>query len=270
MLDAQPAGSANGWWIDDRAEPFVVRCNLLASCADVAHGFSTRRGSDGEEFDLAARPGVEVRLAGRLLHFGDRVGLDGSRFAVVRQVHGNIVVDASQATPAGWARVEADAVIARRALRVPSPAIRFADCVPILLADSAGRVTAAIHAGWRGTVRAVTSAAVARLVAVGTEPSDLFAAIGPAIGPCCYEVDPEVARQLQGDGAPPTPERSSKRPRVDLAAINRDQLLRAGLDPGRISIAPWCTRCTEALFYSHRRDGDAAGRHLACIGWIPQ
>jgi hypothetical protein len=212
---------------------------------------------------------MDAELAHRLLRLRTRLGMGRAGFAVPRQVHGNRVVESYGASAAEWEEVEGDAVVARRAANVPAPAIRFADCVPILMADSTGRAVAAVHAGWRGTVCGVASAAVERLVEQGAKAADLLAAIGPAIGACCFEVEPEVARRLRGEVAPPAgPQRWTMRPKVDLAAINRDQLICSGLDPAHISTAPWCTRCHERLFHSHRRDGDAAGRHLACIGWV--
>jgi YfiH family protein len=136
-------------------------------------------------------------------------------------------------------------------------AVKTADCVPILLADERRRAVAAVHAGWRGTVAQIVRRAVDSMRdRFGTAPSDLHAAIGPAIGKCCYEVGPEVAAHFGGQG----------RGHIDLPAANRDQLAAAGLDPSRIYVANLCTRCNAADFHSFRRDKEASGRLHSFIG----
>lgn len=129
--------------------------------------------------------------------------------------------------------------------------IRTADCVPILLADPVRRVVAAIHAGWRGTVAGILTQTLGQMTAhYETKPTDVVAAIGPAIGPCCFEVGAEVPL--------PVVER-----RADLWAANREQLEKAGV--GRIWMAERCTMCEPELFYSYRRAKDV-GRMVTAIG----
>lgn len=137
-------------------------------------------------------------------------------------------------------------------------AMHCADCVPLLLADPARGAAAAVHAGWRGAAADAAGAAVRAMVgAFGSAPAGLLAAIGPAIGPCCYEVDaPVVARfaacpwrdevlRAAGPG----------RWHLDLWEATRRQLLAAGLPAGAVATAGLCTACHPALFYSYRRDG---------------
>jgi YfiH family protein len=136
-------------------------------------------------------------------------------------------------------------------------AVRTADCVPLLLVDERRRAVAAVHAGWRGTVARIARRAVeAMRERFGSQPSDFHAAIGPSIGPCCYEVGPEVAAQFGGHGRGP----------VDLPAANRRQLLEAGVTPGRIYASNLCAMCLSEDFHSFRRDGQAAGRMHSFAG----
>ena len=143
-----------------------------------------------------------------------------------------------------------------------------ADCVSILLADGKGRV-AAVHAGWRGTVQDVAGAAVQGLIALGARREELRAVLGPSIGPCCFEVQADVAAaftKVCGDSVQPRDGRIY----VDLWRTNRALLLQAGLLQRHIDAAPPCTFCDARRFFSYRRDGAGIGQHLAFIlGGVP-
>jgi len=144
------------------------------------------------------------------------------------------------------------------------PSVRTADCVPLLLADRDGRAVAAVHAGWRGVVAGVVVAAVEALDRRGIVPARLLAAIGPAIGACCYEVGGDVASRVAvAAGTAPGGEGKVL---LDLKGAVREQLVRSGITRDSVRMAPWCTRCRSDLFFSYRRDGGAAGRMMASIG----
>jgi YfiH family protein len=136
-------------------------------------------------------------------------------------------------------------------------AVKTADCLPILLVDERHRAVAAVHAGWRGTVAGIVQRAVeAMREQFGSLPREIHAAIGPGIGPCCYEVGPEVAAQFGRQG----------RAHVDLAEANRRQLIEAGVTPERIYASNLCTMCRSGEFHSFRRDKEAAGRLYSFAG----
>jgi YfiH family protein len=136
-------------------------------------------------------------------------------------------------------------------------AVKTADCIPLLLVDPGHRAVAAVHAGWRGTVAGIAQSAVAALGAqFGSPAGDLRAAIGPAIGKCCYEVGAEVAARFGVDG----------RAHIDLAETVRRQLEAAGVGGQRIYISGLCTQCRAGEFHSFRRDGAAAGRLYSFVG----
>lgn len=227
------------------------------------HGFSTRAGgvspAPWDSLNLGGAVGDEparVERNWRLLE--EATGL---AFARVRQVHGAHVVTAS----AGCApHVEADAVVSRT--RGIAACVAVADCVPVLIADPASGAVAAVHAGWRGTVVRAAAAAVEALTAKGgCRPSELVAAIGPSIGPCCYEVSEELAARFEaafGDGVV---DRSRSTPRLDLWEANARALGTAGVAADRIERLGRCTACERALFFSHRRDAGATGRQVAWI-----
>ncbi len=183
--------------------------------------------------------------------------LPRSRMYRASQVHGArvIVIDShgggGASDVAAIAREEADALVARE----PETAVgvRTADCVPVLLASSKTGAVAAVHAGWRGVVLGVVHSAF-------EAGSFDLAAIGPCIGACCFEVGDDVAKKLDphvihGDG----------HARGDLRAAVRAQLVEHGVERSKIDDVAGCTYCDAGRFFSHRREGDAAGRHLAVI-----
>ena len=138
-----------------------------------------------------------------------------------------------------------------------------ADCVPLLV--EAGELVAAVHAGWRGVAGGVVGAAVDRLAAEGAPPPEGWIAwIGPAIGPCCYEVGEEVAERVAAASGPEAVvARPGGKPHVDLVAAVRRQLDERGV--GDVRALALCTRCEEESLWSYRRSGARAGRNLAAI-----
>ena len=140
--------------------------------------------------------------------------------------------------------------------------IRTADCVPLLFADPVRRVVAATHAGWRGTAAGISRRTIEKMVSdYGCAAADIRVAIGPAIGPCCYEVSEDVAVQFPGYAA------GCGKAMLDLVEINRVQLLESGVIT--IDAMRLCTRCdAQERFHSFRRDGELSGRMHAVIGLI--
>ena len=177
----------------------------------------------------------------------------------VRQIHSGLVVEATE--PAAEPIAEADGIVTRRP-GLPI-GIRTADCVPILMVDEKTHAVACIHAGWRGTACNIAIAGVNAMISrCGSHPRDLHAAIGPAIGPCCYEVGPDVARRFRSWN--PDLAEVDRPTHVDLPAINEKQLRAAGLKD--IWQAKECTFCAPGRFFSFRRDKEKAGRMLSFIG----
>lgn len=177
---------------------------------------------------------------------------DPPQMAWAKQIHSATVLPA-QPGPCG----EGDALTtAETGLAL---AIFTADCVPVVLAGPEG--ISAVHAGWRGIAARIIPATLA---AVTADPSAWKAWIGPAIGPCCYEVGEDVAEQVMAASAPaiaiPGPH---GRPHIDLQKAARVQLEQLGLQ--EIAATAGCTRCEEEKLWSYRRDGKGAGRNVAFI-----
>jgi YfiH family protein len=224
--------------------------------AGVRHAFTTRHHARAIT-DAAASPALRALGAGE----------DGVRWA--RQVHGTTCLSAD-ARPSGEIG-EADALITTRP---DTPlAVFTADCLAVVLAEPERGVLAVAHVGWRGTVAGLLGHLVRTLGArFAVRPERLRAAIGPSIGPCCYEVDEPVVGPLRaafpGDFQRwVTAAAASGRWWLDLWRANSDQLVAAGVPAGAITNPRLCTGCRRDLFFSYRKEGPT-GR-LAALARLP-
>jgi YfiH family protein len=236
------------------------------------HGFTTRRGGISDPpFDtlnLGAkwgdRPAAVAENRRRL-----QAAMGDLEIHFATQVHGAEVIRVAPAdAPARTASQRADAVWAPGC--GPAVGVYVADCAPILIADVATGACAAVHAGWRGTVAKVLSATLTvMLQAPGARVQDLRVAIGPSIGPCCFEVGAEVTSAV--DDAFPDARAAGAirigpgRPHVDLWRLNALAAGELGLMEDQIDICGRCTFCEPANFFSYRRQGAIAGQLAGVI-----
>jgi YfiH family protein len=144
-----------------------------------------------------------------------------------------------------------------------SALVLVADCLPLVIA-APGEVAVA-HCGWRGVAAGIVPEGVTAVCdAAGEGAAEATAALGPGIGPCCYEVGAEVAAAFEARGLG---EALTAGWRLDLAAAIRAELERVGVPPGAIHATGLCTSCHPELFFSHRRDGARTGRQ-AGLAWL--
>ncbi len=187
---------------------------------------------------------------------GELIGCQ--RFVFLSQQHTDLIlhVDGTDAIRDVYQPLaEADGLVTR----TPELALMVfsADCVPILLEGEG--VVAAVHAGWRGTVKGIAAKAVREM---GCPPETVRAWIGPAIGPCCYQVGDEVReamRQCLGDEA----EDFIHGDKVDLKSFNRRLLERSGVKS--VDVSPICTMCSHETYWSHRYTAGARGVQAGVI-----
>lgn len=219
----------------------VLRARVL-QVPGVLHAFTTRGWPDGDHGALRA------------------LGFDPQKVVEAEQVHGGAVVQVDR--PAGPVP-EADGLWTRRpglVLRV-----RSADCLPVLLADPQAGLVAAVHAGWRGLAAGILARAVRALREAGGRPEALRCAVGPSVGPCCYEVDRPVREALRAwphafrEGRP-------ARWQLDLREVGVAQLLAEGVRREHVGVCSACTACQREWFYSYRREG-RTGRLWALVSW---
>ena len=298
----------DGWSVREAAGLEILTANIFDSLPSIAHGFSTRKGGASKLEGAAAlslgftewdsREAVARNRAAFLRAvLGQKPASRSAARAetaeslvTLRQIHSDVVRVVSKS---GLPAPQGDAAICGRAGVFLG--IQTADCVPILLADPRRRVVAAVHAGWHGTLARIAVKTLGRMrLEFGTNPGDVLAALGPAIGPCCYEVGPEVAQAFLGQFAhaaewfegpferlsageepnplpwltmmPPGHEPPPERVQLDLRSANRRQLADAGVRPRNIAVSTLCTSCRGDLFFSYRKEGRATGRMMSVLG----
>jgi polyphenol oxidase len=256
---------------EGRALPLVRSAAIPAA---FQHGFTTRLGG------VSAPPFDALNLGGK---WGDAPGsvaenrrrvarAAGAPLYVATQVHGAAIARVRVGdTPAELAGVRADGLCSDRA--DVALAVFVADCIPAVVADPRTGAFAAVHAGWRGTLAGVLPAAVRALAEhFGARAADLRVALGPAIGPCCFEVGPEVVEAFEAAlpeadalGVVVAPPAGAAKPRIDLKRANAILLERAGVPAASIDAGPECTASDRARFFSFRRDRGATGQHIGFI-----
>ena len=143
----------------------------------------------------------------------------------------------------------------------------FADCVPIYFYHPVIGAVGIAHAGWKGTLGKICLNVLDKLVVAGGKIEDCWVALGPSIGPCCYEVDQEVADRFKSNFEQTVflNPLGSGRFSLDLGEANRNLLLDAGIKSDQLWMASTCTACNGESFFSHRREGAPTGR---MGGWI--
>ena len=286
----------------------ILEAPALSKLKWLIHGFSTRAGGASRIDATVQRetPQAEIlnlgftewdsreSVAQNRQKFFRAISAAKMEVVALGQIHSDIVHRVGNTTAS-----TADLPLQGDALITRDPGVllvvQTADCVPILLADTKNHAIAAIHSGWRGTVRRIAEKTLGCMrMEFGTRPENVVAGLGPAIGRCCYEVGADVAREFHaqfpsarewfdgpydalaaGENDPNwLPWLTMKPPghapppltvQLDLIAANRAILADAGIEPANISSSGFCTACRTDLFFSYRRER-VTGRLMAAIG----
>jgi hypothetical protein len=231
----------------------------LAHFSELVHGISNR--TMGSVYP--PQEGGRQRLAAAL-------GLSESTLFSTKQVHEVDILQVPSPAYGRWSNGRgADGLITA----TPGVCLMgyFADCVPLLAYDPVHRVAGLAHAGWRGTVQNIAGHLVEGMGrAFGCAPAGMYLGIGPAIGPCCYEVGEEVIARVQAlFSTMPADVLRPGRPGhacFDLWSANRRLLEQAGVPPEHIEVAGICTSCNVERYFSFRREGRLNGLFGAVIG----
>ena len=237
------------------------------------HGFLGRRGGQSvgpfASLNVSYHVGDDSKVVSQnVCDVKQSVGIHDGRIVTMKQVHGDQILEVKDGTlkEAG----EADGMVTREV--GAHLGVLTADCVPILFVAPKRKLAAAVHAGWRGTLMGIAEKMVRQFNdRYGAAPEEIEAALGPAIGACCYEVKDDVARPFMekwGALAAPSIERRDGATFLDLRRLNRGVLEQAGIASNHIFEIGPCTSCAEQDFFSYRRERKETGRQISFIGWL--
>lgn len=263
----------NDWPLRQVKQLTLAMSPLLLEIDGLTHAFTTRLGAQSPAplnwFNLGRHWETEESrqdaMANRTV-LCDALGLDATQLVVPGQQHTTNIYIADERTETGQQLKNFDGVVTKR--RGQPLLLHFADCVPVMILDQEQRVLCVMHAGWRGTAGGIVTKGVQLLInQFGTRVSDIVAAVGPAIGSCCYETGTDVADSLSLTvaNAKSLIDWRDNKPHPDLKAFNAMQLLELGVV--NVDVSKWCTACHPDIFYSHRQSGGKTGRQgaLACM-----
>ncbi|HOB87699.1 MAG TPA: peptidoglycan editing factor PgeF [Bacillota bacterium] len=260
-----------GFQLVEGGAPPCLQAPLFLSCGVVEHGFSTRLGgcSTGPlaSLNMAFHTGDQPRrVLENRRRFFNRWGYSIHQLVAAQQVHGTGLVQVGR-DDLGRGSTPGSSIPGCDALVTTEPGLVLtafaADCQLIFLVEPQVPVIALAHAGWRGTLGEIGPRAVEYLAKeCGARRERILALLSPAICGRCYRVGEEVARQFAGAGwgEPPYFTPAGEGGCLHLTAINREQLIRAGIRAEHIGDNSWCTSCRPDLFYSYRREGGHTGR----------
>ena len=280
----------------------ILRAPNLSEIPRLVHGFSTRLGGFSEAYGgrqlnlgFTASDTRNTVKRNRRAFVRELLALERSLpLVTLRQIHSGLVRILKNKEQLPELPPKGDGVISSHENVLLG--IQVADCVPVLVADSKTRAVGAFHAGWRGTVKRIVERGVGSMRAVfGSQPEDLYAAIGPCIHACCYAVGDEVIDEFRSqftyagelfsevyDRDPikekypllfltaRAPGHSNIGPQthLDLVAANKRQLLNAGVPEEHIWTAGECTSCRTDLLFSHRKEAGYTGRMMGAVGFL--
>lgn len=283
------------------AEPGLYQLAALAPYPALRHGLTTRHRPPGAwgpagDWNMKRRGADPAVAAANWAAFVAAAGVPLGRLVAPQQVHGTLVVPVDERHAGQGMQPGDPGIVGADALVTRTPDLYLitgcADCAPVFIYDPATPAVGLAHAGWRGAVGRIAEQTVHTMTReYGTDPARCIAVVGPAIGPCCYDVGQEVidaARDAfeeaddEWQGEPPlliwtrrqpgwkirrgdVPD-AEERVYFDLAGASRRALLLAGLRPDNIHLSGVCTADHVDLFYSHRAEEGRAGRFMGLLG----
>ena len=245
----------------------------------IAHFVTTRRGGSSRppyhSLNLSFNVGDDPdTVSNNRRTLAEALGIPLANLTTARQIHDAHVKIVSERVRGKGSTDDQGAMDGTDAMVTNVPGVCLmvlsADCVPILMFDPAKAVIGVVHAGWKGTLRLIARKTVKVFQeGFGSSPHDIRAGIGPSIGPCCFEVGPEVISQVEdrlGTSKGYIGNKlSDEKGYFDLWSANLRQLVQAGIPEKNIEVARVCTCDHADVFFSHRCEGGKTGRFGAGI-----
>lgn len=261
------------FYLEEKNGVVTLKCRAFDGIEGLRHGFSTRHGGVSQGYlasmSFSYNKESEEIVDENFRRFCGANGLPFDSLVLTHQTHtANVAaVDEGYCNQGRHRRLrDTDGLV------TATPGLGLicftADCVPLLLADPETGVVAAVHAGWRGTVNSIAAEAVKKMAALGAKPENILVAIGPSIGPCCFEVGPEVQKEFTdrfGKKIPIVPSAREGHTMVDLWKANSLVLEECGVAAEHIFTAGVCTFCNHDDYYSHRYTNGLRGSLIAAI-----
>lgn len=241
----------------------LYQSDVLSEFENLTHGFTTRKGgvSTGEYESMSLSPfrGDDISCVRRNEEIlCESLGFDINRLTSTKQEHtDNIGIIDESNIGIGVHYSWDSGVDACITMQKDVPLLCFAaDCVPILMYADDIKAVAAIHAGWRGSAEKIAQKTALKLVELGAQPKNIYSAIGPCIGQCCYEVSEDVAEKFDNKYSV---SKGNGKYMLDLAKVNFDLIASVGVNEENISVSGICTKCNNELFFSHRAQNGKSG-----------
>lgn len=283
----------------------ILQADNLSEIPWLVHGFSTRTGGFSKVYGNALNLGITKEDSRSAVEknraaFVKKLGAADWPVVEMRQVHSDVIHPIRE-VPAQLLDEHGRAVLAGDGLVTDVPgillAVKTADCMPVIVVDKKKKAVGIFHAGWRGTLHRIAEKGVGEMRRwFGSNPKDLYAALGPSIRDCCYSVGEEVRDKFRSQFAYadelfrewqtyedihlkyPLLFLSARAPGhtemptqilLNLAEANRRQLIDAGVREKSIAVLPQCTACDTKTFFSHRAEHGVTGRLMALVGIEP-
>jgi len=256
-----------------RKMQIIIKSDIFAKHPEIIHGVSTKvDGAQPLSNNMSKFVGDDLeQVMNNRSEFYTQLGIDinTAKFAHANQIHsGNVTV-----VNKGGLFKETDALITNQ--KGIFLVISVADCLPVMIYDTAKHVIAYVHSGWRGTANGIITNTLHKMKAeFGCNVHDMIVFTGPGISKENFEVGTEVAEMFDVKYVDPHPPPLSQRERgespqkffIDLKAVITDQLTASGVNPANIDTCPYCTFSEKDLLHSYRRDKESSGRMFAVIG----
>lgn len=264
--------------INKKGKLEFITFDNLTSLGFVLNAFSTRQGgvSRGVYKSMNLRFGTEdpkENIFENLNIFCEGIGISTDDLVLSRQTHGARIRSIGLENKGeGLAKSIDKESYDGMVTDIPGVFLMtfYADCVPLFFADKRKKVVSLTHAGWRGTIKDIAGETVkAMSERYGCRPEDIYAAIGPAIGKCCFETDEDVGKlfaSLPSELSRHVDGPAKGKYHIDLKEINKQLMVRAGVPERNIEKSDMCTACNNDIFFSHRASGEKRGSMAAVIG----
>jgi len=249
---------------------------LLLPLPGLHYAFSTRHGGVSEDSFASLNLGYHVgddreRVTENRRLFAAMAGYDPETLVTAQQVHGTRLAWVGKADRGRGALDWAGALPETDGLLAAEPgvpvAILVADCAAVLIADPSRRALGLAHAGWRGALGRIASAAVRELAKAGSRPEDLRIGISPTLCPACLEVSEEIGRMVAAEMGDATVDFTREKPHLRIHAMLAADLATVGVSSAQIAAHPDCTRCRNDKYFSYRGQNGRAGRMALAAWW---